>query len=69
LIEPAIASGPFADFYAVLGDSLGSGEYSVRLYHKPMASWIWGGALIMVFGGVLALWRRGRAASDIAEDK
>ncbi|ENM3690748.1 hypothetical protein AB7K22_004388, partial [Yersinia enterocolitica] len=46
-----------------------SGEYSVRLYHKPMVSWIWGGALIMVFGGVLALWRRGRAASDIAEDK
>ncbi|EMQ5292189.1 c-type cytochrome biogenesis protein CcmF, partial [Yersinia enterocolitica] len=69
MIEPAIASGPFADFYAVLGDSLGSGEYSVRLYHKPMVSWIWGGALIMVFGGVLALWRRGRAASDIAEDK
>lgn len=66
MIEPAIASGPFADFYAVLGDSLGSGEYSVRLYHKPMVSWIWGGALLMVFGGVLALRRK---VSDIAEDK
>lgn len=69
MIEPAIASGPLADFYAVLGDNLSAGEYSVRLYHKPMVSWIWGGALIMVFGGVLTLWRRAKPASDIAEDK
>lgn len=69
MIEPAIASGPLADFYAVLGDNLSAGEYSVRLYHKPMVSWIWGGALIMVFGGVLTLWRRAKPASDIVEDK
>ncbi|WP_145557538.1 heme lyase CcmF/NrfE family subunit [Yersinia canariae] len=69
MIEPAIASGPLADFYAVLGDNLGAGEYSVRVYHKPMVSWIWGGALIMVFGGGLALWRRTRPTRDIAEGK
>ncbi|WP_145531872.1 heme lyase CcmF/NrfE family subunit [Yersinia kristensenii] len=69
MIEPAIASGPLADFYAVLGDNLSAGEYSVRLYHKPMVSWIWGGALIMVFGGVLTRWRRNKPASDIVEDK
>ncbi len=70
MIEPAIASGPLADFYAVLGDNLGSGEYSVRLYHKPLVSWIWGGALMMVLGGVLALWHRLRQGDDqLGEDR
>ncbi|AVX38637.1 heme lyase CcmF/NrfE family subunit [Yersinia massiliensis] len=70
MIEPAIASGPLADFYAVLGDNLGSGEYSVRLYHKPLVSWIWGGALMMVLGGVLALWHRLKQGDDhLGEDR
>ncbi|MFW5391881.1 heme lyase CcmF/NrfE family subunit [Yersinia sp. 2544 StPb PI] len=69
MIEPAIASSPLADFYVVLGDSLGAGEYSVRLSHKPMVSWIWGGALMMVVGGLLALWRRIHPVSDLAGDK
>ena len=65
MIEPAIASGPLADFYAVLGDNLGSGEYSVRL-----VSWIWGGALMMVLGGVLALWHRLKQGDDhLGEDR
>lgn len=69
MIEPAIASGPLADFYAVLGDNLGAGEYSVRLYYKPMVSWIWGGALMMVVGGLLALWNRIRRSDAMAEDE
>lgn len=64
MIEPAIVSGPLADFYAVLGDNLGAGEYSVRLYYKPRVSWIWGGALMMVLGGLLAFWRRAGDASE-----
>lgn len=69
MIEPAIVSGPLADFYAVLGDSLGRGEYSVRLYHKPLVSWIWGGTLMMVFGGLLALWHRTRGSHESKEVK
>ncbi|CNI65144.1 heme lyase CcmF/NrfE family subunit [Yersinia bercovieri] len=69
MIEPAIASGPLADFYAVLGDNLGAGEYSVRLYHKPLVSWIWGGALMMVLGGLLALRHRIQHFNDTAEDE
>ncbi|MDN0121858.1 heme lyase CcmF/NrfE family subunit [Yersinia aleksiciae] len=69
MIEPAIASGLLADFYAVLGDNLGAGEYSVRLYHKPLVSWIWGGALMMILGGLLALWHRIQHFNDMAEDE
>lgn len=69
MIEPAIVSSLAADFYAVLGDNLGAGEYSVRLYHKPMVSWIWGGALMMVLGGLLALWQRIRDANACSEDQ
>lgn len=60
MIEPAIVSRSTADFYAVLGDRLGEGEYSVRLYYKPMVSWIWGGAAMLLLGGLLALWHKGR---------
>ncbi|CNJ75197.1 cytochrome c bioproteinsis factor [Yersinia mollaretii] len=69
MIEPAIASGPLADFYAVLGDNLGGGEYSVRLYHKPLVSWIWGGALMMVLGGLLALWNRIQRIDEMGEEE
>jgi cytochrome c-type biogenesis protein CcmF len=27
----------------------------VRIYHKPFINWIWGGCLVMAFGGLLAL--------------
>ncbi len=44
-----------ADLYAAIGSPDGSGGYAVRLYHKPLISWIWLGALIMVVGGGLSL--------------
>ncbi|MDZ4789653.1 MAG: heme lyase CcmF/NrfE family subunit [Hyphomicrobiales bacterium] len=43
------------DVYVVLGDELGGGAYSVRAYFHPLVRFIWIGALIMAFGGVLSL--------------
>ncbi len=43
------------DLYAVLGDTLQNGAYSVRLYFNPLVRFIWIGALIMFFGGLMSL--------------
>ncbi len=53
--EAAIRNGIWADIYAVLGDPQANGGYTVRLYVKPLANWIWGGAILMAFGGFLSL--------------
>ena len=50
--EAAIYPQFDGDYYAVLGDGDDKTGYSLRLYHKPFVSWIWGGALIMAFGGI-----------------
>ena len=43
------------DLYAALGEPLGDGAWSLRLYYKPMIRWIWLGCMFMTFGGVLAV--------------
>jgi cytochrome c-type biogenesis protein CcmF len=53
--EAAIHPLVSGDLYAVIGHVQGDGRWGVRLYHKPLVSWIWAGALIMVLGGALSL--------------
>jgi cytochrome c-type biogenesis protein CcmF len=53
--EAAIRPSPVADLYAVLGEGDAERGWAVRLYWKPMVSWIWLGALIMACGGFLSL--------------
>ena len=53
--EAAIRSSPIADLYAVIGDPDGKGGWLVRVYHEPLVSWIWFGALVMVAGGLTSL--------------
>jgi cytochrome c-type biogenesis protein CcmF len=43
------------DLYAVLGDQLKDGAYSIRLYFNPLVRLIWIGALIMFIGGAFSL--------------
>ena len=47
----------FADIYAVVGepDPAKPGSYVTRLYHHPLVPWIWVGAVVMVFGGLVSL--------------
>ena len=52
--EAAIRPTLAGDDYAVLGDGDNDIGYSLRLYHKPLVSWIWGGAVIMALGGMMA---------------
>jgi len=54
MTEAAIDPGLTRDLYVALGDPLDGGAWSVRIYHKPFVRWIWLGALIMAFGGILS---------------
>ncbi len=55
MTEAAIDAGFFKDIYVSLGEPLEHGAWAVRVYVKPFVRWIWLGALLMAFGGVLAL--------------
>ncbi len=64
--EAAIDYGLFRDLYLVIGDAQDSGGWAVRSYIEPFANWLWGGALMMGFGGLLSLSdRRYRVAAGV----
>jgi cytochrome c-type biogenesis protein CcmF len=53
--ETAIDRSIWRDLYLSLGDQVESGGWTVRVYHKPLVNWIWGGALLMAIGGGFAV--------------
>ena len=53
--ETAIDRSVWRDLYLALGDEVGGGAWTVRVYHKPLVNWIWGGALLMAIGGAFAV--------------
>ena len=53
--EAAIRSRISGDLYAVIGDASPTGGWSVRLYFKPLVAWLWGGAFLMMLGGLMSL--------------
>jgi len=55
MTEAGIEPGLTRDLYVSLGEPLGNGDWSVRLYYKPLVRWLWLGALFMACGGVLAV--------------
>ena len=63
MTEADIDTGFTRDLYVALGEPAGEGAWSLRIYVKPFVDWIWGGAFLMAFGGMLAASdRRYRAA-------
>jgi cytochrome c-type biogenesis protein CcmF len=55
MTETAIDSGIFRHLYISLGEPVGGGAWSVRVYYKPFVGWIWFGAILMALGGGLAV--------------
>jgi len=55
MTETAIDSGIFRHLYLSLGEPVGGGAWSVRVYYKPFVGWIWFGAVLMALGGGLAV--------------
>jgi cytochrome c-type biogenesis protein CcmF len=55
MTESGVDSNPLRDLYVSMGEQLPSGEWIVRVQYKPFIVWIWGGCLMMMAGGVLAM--------------
>jgi cytochrome c-type biogenesis protein CcmF len=53
--ETAIDRSIWRDLYLSLGGEVEGGAWTVRVYHKPLVNWIWGGALLMAIGGAFAV--------------
>jgi cytochrome c-type biogenesis protein CcmF len=65
MTEAAIERGVTRDLYVALGEPLGDGAWALRVHIKPFVRWIWGGALLMVLGGLVAACdRRFRRETD-----
>jgi cytochrome c-type biogenesis protein CcmF len=59
MTEAAIDPGLTRDLFFALGESLnGNDEWSMRIYYKPYVRWIWLGAFMMGFGGLIAVMDR-----------
>ncbi|HKX55854.1 MAG TPA: cytochrome c-type biogenesis CcmF C-terminal domain-containing protein, partial [Xanthomonadales bacterium] len=70
MTEAAIDPGLTRDLYVSLGEPLDDQgtAWAVRIYHKPFIRCIWLGALMMMFGGLLAASdRRYRTARSVVE--
>jgi len=56
--EPAIKSLWNKDIYITLGEKLDATDYALRIQKRAFTNWIWAGAILMVLGGILALYKR-----------
>jgi cytochrome c-type biogenesis protein CcmF len=66
MTEAGIESGFWRQLYVALGEPIGNGAWSVRVYFKPFVTWIWVGCFIMGMGGILAISdRRYRISSRV----
>ena len=67
MTEAAIDAGVFRHLYVSLGEEVEARAWTLRIYHKPLISWIWAGCLLMALGGALAVFdRRYRAKAKAA---
>lgn len=62
-----IDHGFWRDIYVSMGLQLSDTEYLIRISYKPLATWIWLGALLMMLAGAIAAWpvRRGNQATQM----
>jgi cytochrome c-type biogenesis protein CcmF len=63
--EAAITSGLLGDIYVVYGGGSADDGFVIRIYEKPLITWIWGGAGLMMLGGLLAMGTRRAKLSSL----
>ncbi|NKB47457.1 MAG: heme lyase CcmF/NrfE family subunit, partial [Legionellales bacterium] len=54
MTDTGIQAGFWRDLYVALGEPLEGDAWAVRIHYKPFVRWIWLGALLIAFGGLLA---------------
>ncbi|OJA06863.1 heme lyase CcmF/NrfE family subunit [Halomonas sp. QHL1] len=55
MTQVALRPGLFRDLYVAMGENLDDGSWAMRVQYKPFVRWLWLGALLMAFGGLLAV--------------
>ncbi|MDC0056755.1 heme lyase CcmF/NrfE family subunit [Alphaproteobacteria bacterium] len=55
--EAGIYHDWFQDFYLVLGDEKNN-KWSIIIYHNPLVSFIWFGVVIMIFSGMVGIFKK-----------
>ena len=55
--EAGIYHDWFQDFYLVLGNEKNN-KWSITIYHNPLVSFIWIGVMIMIFSGMVGIFKR-----------
>ncbi len=55
MTEVGLLSSPSQDIYIAMGESFGDGSWSVRIKAIPFISLLWGGALLVILGGIVTL--------------
>ena len=53
--EAAIQTGFLGDTYVVFGGGTPEEGFVIHIYEKPFITWIWGGAGLMVIGGIITM--------------
>lgn len=53
--EAGILNGFLRDIYVVMGERQADGSWAIRSFVKPLANWIWGGAILMALGAFVSL--------------
>jgi cytochrome c-type biogenesis protein CcmF len=68
MTEAAVDSNLIRDLYISMGEQVEGGAWIVRVQHKPFIVWVWGGCLMMMAGGLLAMSdRRYRVKSRVRQ--
>jgi cytochrome c-type biogenesis protein CcmF len=68
MTEASVSAGLMRDLYVSLGEQIDQKSWSVRIYIKPFVQWIWAGAYLMAFGGILSLVDRRYRTNNKARD-
>lgn len=55
MTEAGIDSTISRDLFVALGEQLDNGDWALRIYVKPFVTWIWAGAFILGFAGLLSI--------------
>ncbi|MGH8194138.1 MAG: heme lyase CcmF/NrfE family subunit [Woeseiaceae bacterium] len=69
MTEAGIEAGWNRDLFVALGRPLGNGVWSVRLQYKPLVRFIWLGAFVMAFGGIIAASDRRYRVNAVVREK
>lgn len=55
MTEAAIDAGLGRDLFVAMGEPVGTDAWAIRLQYKPLIRWIWGGAILIGFGGLVTV--------------